>query len=84
VVVWGNVDEFAAADMRAGNLIIAGKSRGYMCANMRGGAVFAKREVKVIPPAAQCQPSDSDLKLLVDVLDTNRMDAMSYRKYGIC
>jgi formylmethanofuran dehydrogenase subunit C len=83
VVVRGDVGEFAAADMRAGNLIIAGKSRGYMCANMRGGAVFAKREVKVIPPAAQCQPSDSDLKLLVDVLETNRMDAMSYRKYGI-
>ena len=83
VVVRGDVSEFAAADMRAGNLIITGKSRGYMCANMRGGAVFAKREVKVIPPAAQCQPSDSDLKLLVDVLVTNRMDAMSYRKYGI-
>jgi len=83
VVVRGDVGEFAAADMRGGNLIITGKSRGYMCANMRGGDVFAKREVKVIPPAAQCQPSDSDLKLLVDVLDTNRMDAMSYRKYGI-
>jgi formylmethanofuran dehydrogenase subunit C len=84
VVIRGDVGEFAAADMQAGNLIIAGTSRGYMCANMRGGAVFTKREVKVIPPAAQCQPSDSDLKLLVDVLDTNRMDAMSYRKYGIC
>ncbi|MDF1531076.1 MAG: formylmethanofuran dehydrogenase [ANME-2 cluster archaeon] len=84
VVVRGDVGEFAAADMRAGNLIITGRSRGYMCANMRGGAVFAKREVKVIPPARQCQPSDSDLKLLVDVLDTNRMDAMSYRKYEIC
>ncbi|MBW6518391.1 MAG: tributyrin esterase [ANME-2 cluster archaeon] len=84
VVVRGDVGEFAAADMRAGNLIITGRSRGYLCANMRGGAVFAKREVKVIPPARQCQPSDGDLKLLVDVLDTNRMDAMSYRKYEIC
>jgi len=84
VVVQGNVGEFAGADMRAGNLIITGKSKGYMCANMRGGAVFVKQDVKVIPPARQCQPLDSDLKLLVDVLDTNRMDAMGYRKYSIC
>ena len=83
VVVRGDVGEFAAADMRAGNLVITGRSLGYMCANMRGGAVFIKREAKVIPPAAQCQPLDSDLKLLVDVLDTNRMDAMGYRKYEI-
>ena len=83
VVVRGDVGEFAAADMRAGNLVITGRSLGYMCATMRGGAVFIKREAKVIPPAVQCQPLDSDLKLLVDVLDTNRMDAMSYRKYGI-
>jgi formylmethanofuran dehydrogenase subunit C len=84
VVVRGSAGEFAAADMRAGTLIITGKSSGYMCANMRGGAVFVKRDVKVIPPARQCRPSDSDLKLLVDVLDTNRMDAMGYRKYSIC
>ncbi len=84
VVVQGSAGEFAGADMRAGTLIITGKSSGYMCANMRGGAVFVKRDVKVIPPARQCQPSDGDLKLLVDVLDTNRMDAMGYRKYGIC
>jgi len=84
VVVLGSAGEFAGADMRAGNLIITGKSQGYMCANMRGGAVFVKRDVKVIPPARQCQPSDGDHKLLVDVLDTNRMDAMGYRKYGIC
>ncbi|MDF1557224.1 MAG: formylmethanofuran dehydrogenase [ANME-2 cluster archaeon] len=84
VVVRGSVGEFAGADMRAGNLIITGGSRGYMCANMRGGAVFTKREVKVIPPARQCQPTSDDLKLLVDVLDTNRMIAMGYRKYGIC
>ncbi|MCL7414261.1 MAG: hypothetical protein M8353_11740 [ANME-2 cluster archaeon] len=84
VVVRGDVDEFAGADMQAGNLIITGRSRGYMCANMRGGTVFTKRDAKVIPPARQCQPSDNDLKLLVDVLDTNRMDAMSYREYGVC
>jgi len=84
VVVQGSAGEFAAADMRSGTLIITGKSSGYMCANMRGGAVFVKRDVKVIPPARQCQPSDGDLKLLVDVLETNRMDAMSYRKYSIC
>ena len=84
VVVQGSAGEFAAADMRAGNLIITGKCSGYMCANMHGGAVFVKRDVKVIPPARQCQPSDGDLKMLVDVLDTNRMDAMGYRKYGVC
>ncbi len=84
VLVQGGAGEFAAADMRAGTLIITGKSSGYMCANLRGGAVFVKRDVKVIPPARQCQPSDVDLKLLVDVLDTNRMDAMGYRKYGVC
>jgi len=84
VVVQGGTGEFAAADMRSGTLIITGKSSGYMCANMRGGAVFVKRDVKVLPPARQCQPSDGDLKLLVDVLDTNRMDAMGYRKYGVC
>ncbi len=84
VVVQGSAGEFAAADMRSGTLIITGKSSGYMCANMRGGAVFVKQDVKVIPPAKKCPPLDGDLKLLVDVLDTNRMDAMSYRKYSIC
>ena len=84
VVVQGGAGEFAAADMRSGTLIITGKSLGYMCANMRGGAVFVKRDVKVLPPARQCQLSDSDLKLLVDVLETNWMDAMGYRKYGVC
>lgn len=84
VVVRGDVSEFAGADMRAGNLIITGKSGGYMCANMRGGTVFLKRDMKVIPPAGRCQLSDSDVKLLVFILDTNRMDAMNYRKYGIC
>jgi len=84
VVVQGGAGEFAAAGMRAGTLIITGKSSGYMCANMRGGTVFVKRDVKVIPPARQCQPLESDLKLLVDVRDTNRMDAMGYRKYGVC
>jgi formylmethanofuran dehydrogenase subunit C len=84
VVVHGSVGEFAAADMRAGTLIISGKTQGYMCANMRGGAVFVKRDVKVIPPAKKCQPSPEELKMLVDVLKTSRLDAMSYRKYSIC
>lgn len=84
VVVRGSTGEFAAADMRSGNLIVTGRTDGYMCANMRGGAVFVKREVKVIPPARQCPATDSDLKMLLDVLDTSRMDAMAYRKYGIC
>jgi formylmethanofuran dehydrogenase subunit C len=84
IVVLGSAGEFAAAGMRAGTLIITGKSSGYMCANMQGGTVFVKWDVKVIPPARQCQASDGDLKLLVDVLDTNRVDAMGYRKYGVC
>ncbi len=84
VVVRGNVAEFAAADMRAGNLIITGKIQGYICPNMRGGVVFAKRDVKVIPPAKKCHPTSEDLKMLVDILETNRLDAMSYRKYSIC
>lgn len=83
VVVRGNVGEFAAADMRAGNLVITGKTGGYMCANMRGGAVFVRHDTNVIPPARKCQLSSENLKWLMDILETNRLDAMSYRKYSL-
>ncbi|PPA78493.1 MAG: hypothetical protein C00003105_00645 [ANME-2 cluster archaeon HR1] len=55
-----------------------------MCANMHGGAVFIKSDVKVIPPIKKCQPTSNDLKMLMDILETNRLDAMMYRKYAIC
>lgn len=84
VMVKGNVGEFAAANMRAGNLILTGKTLGYMCANMHGGAVFIKSDVKVIPPIKKCQATSNDLKMLMDILETNRLDAMMYRKYAIC
>jgi len=83
VVVRGSNSEFGAADMRSGNLIITGKTNGYMCANMRGGAVFVKADIKVIPPASKSQPSSGDLKMLIDMLETNRFDAMGYRKYSV-
>jgi formylmethanofuran dehydrogenase subunit C len=83
VVVRGSTGEFGAAGMRSGNLIITGKTGGYMCANMRGGAVFVKADIKVIPPASKSQPSSRDLKMLTDILETNRLDAMSYRKYSV-
>ena len=83
VVVRGSNSEFGAADMRSGNLIITGKTKGYMCANIRGGAVFVKADIKVIPPASKSQPSSRDLKMLIEILETNRLDAMSYRKYSV-
>jgi len=50
---------------------------------MRGGAVFVKADIKVIPPASKSQPSSGDLRMLIEILDTNRFDAMSYRKYSV-
>ena len=83
VVVRGSNGEFGAAGMRSGNLIITGKTGGYICANMRGGAVFVKADIKVIPPASKSQPSSGDLKMLIQILETNRFDTMSYRKYSV-
>jgi formylmethanofuran dehydrogenase subunit C len=84
IVVRGNVGEFAATGIRAGKLIITGKNQGYLCPNMHGGAVFIKKDIKVIPPARKCRVLDEDIKMLMDVLTTGRLDAMSYRKYSIC
>lgn len=83
VVVRGDVGEFATYNMRAGNLIITGRSKGYICANMHGGAVFVKHDVKVFPPVKKRQPTSEDLSMLVRILETNQLDAMSYRKYSV-
>ena len=79
VIIAGNAGEFAGAYMKGGSLIIRGKARGYVGANMKGGTIFYKGEA-MLPAAAV---NDSDIRMLVGLLDISRVEAMMFKKYCI-
>ena len=79
VIIAGNTGEFAGAYMKGGTLIIKGKSKGYVGANMKGGIIFYKGDAML--PAAPV--NDSDIRMLVRLLDISRVEAMMFRKYRI-
>lgn len=80
VVVAGNADEFAGAYMKSGSLII-NDAKGYVGANMAGGAIYSKKKVKLSPPAAPGKKSGGDSAMLRRVVDAGRLESMLYHKY---
>ncbi len=82
VVVSGKVDEFAGAYMKSGNLVI-NDAKGYVGANMTGGAIYSRKKVSLSPPAAPGKKSGENSKMLRRVLDVGRLDAMLYNKYEV-
>lgn len=79
ILVANNVGEFAGAYMNGGKLIIRGKAKGYVGANMKGGVIFYKGEAML--PAHT--PDESDIRMLVRLLDISRVEAMMFRKYSV-
>jgi formylmethanofuran dehydrogenase subunit C len=69
--------------MRAGVLIIKGKSKGFVGGKMRGGAVFLKGGGAVIPPVRKVPLSGGDYRLLTRTMRTNQIEAMMYSKYSV-
>ncbi|MCG7849024.1 MAG: formylmethanofuran dehydrogenase [ANME-2 cluster archaeon] len=82
VVVSGIVDEFAGAYMKSGNIVI-NDAKGYVGANMTGGAIFSKKKVSLSPPATPGKKSGDNSKMLRRVLDAGRLEAMLYNKYEV-
>ncbi|MCL7415840.1 MAG: formylmethanofuran dehydrogenase [ANME-2 cluster archaeon] len=82
VVVSGTVDEFAGAYMKSGNLVI-NDAKGYVGANMTGGAIYSRKKVSLSLPAAPGKKSGENSKMLRRVLDTGRLEAMLYHKYEV-
>jgi len=83
VIIEGSTGEFAAADMRGGVLIIKGKSKGFVGGKMRGGTIFLKGGGAVLPPVRKVPVNGGDYRLLMRLLHTNQIDAMTYTKYSV-
>ncbi|MCK4936976.1 MAG: formylmethanofuran dehydrogenase [Methanosarcinales archaeon] len=82
VVVSCKVDEFAGAYMKSGNLVI-NDAKGYVGANMIGGAIYSKKKLTLSPPAAAGKKNGENSKMLRRVLDAGRLEAMLYNKYEV-
>ncbi|MDD5472809.1 MAG: formylmethanofuran dehydrogenase [Candidatus Methanoperedens sp.] len=82
VIVEGTTGEFAGAYMKKGVLILK-DAKGFVGANMKDGAIFAKKKVKTAPPVEELAMAEVDAKLLMKYLDIGHVEAMGYHKYGL-
>ncbi|MGB8215850.1 MAG: formylmethanofuran dehydrogenase [Candidatus Methanoperedens sp.] len=82
VIVEGTAGEFAGAYMKKGVLILK-DAKGFVGANMKDGAIFAKKKVKTAPPVEELAMAEVDAKLLMKYLDIGHVEAMGYHKYGL-
>ncbi len=82
VVVEGTTGEFAGAYMKKGVLILK-DAKGFVGANMKDGAIFAKKKVKTAPPMEELAMAEVDAKLLMKYLGLGHVEAMGYHKYGL-
>ncbi|MFH1323099.1 MAG: hypothetical protein ABIH80_04625 [Methanobacteriota archaeon] len=65
--------------MNGGNLVIRGKAKGYVGANMKGGAIYLKG--KAMP--VQVPLDENDIKFLVKLLRISQTQVMMFKKYSI-
>ncbi|MCZ7380970.1 MAG: formylmethanofuran dehydrogenase [Candidatus Methanoperedens sp.] len=82
VIVEGTAGEFAGAYMKKGVLILK-EAKGFVGANMKDGAIFARKNVKTAPPVEELAMAEVDVKLLMKYLDIGHVEAMGYHKYGL-
>ncbi len=82
VIVEGTAGEFAGAYMKKGVLILK-DAKGFVGANMKDGAIFARKKVKTAPPVEELAMAEVDAKLLMKYLDIGHVEAMGYHKYGL-
>ncbi len=82
VIIEGTTGEFAGAYMKKGVLVLK-DAKGFVGANMKDGAIFAKKKVKTAPPVEELAMAEVDAKLLMKYLDIGHVEAMGYHKYGL-
>ena len=82
VAISGKVDEFAGVYMKSGSLVIK-EAKGYVGANMTGGAIYSKKKVPLSPPATPVKKSVENIKMLRRVLGVGHLEAMLYNKYEV-
>ena len=82
VAVFGNVGEFAGAYMKGGSLVFR-DAKGYVGAEMKGGAIYSKKKVKTTPPAGKSRMKGNDSAQLRRLLDIGRVESMLYNKYEV-
>lgn len=82
VIVEGRAGEFAGAYMKKGTLILK-DAKGYAGANMKDGAILARKKIKTAPPVEELTMTQDDADLIMKHLGLGHVEAMSYHKYGI-
>ena len=82
VAVFGNVGEFAGAYMKGGSLVFR-DAKGYVGAEMKGGAIYSKKKVRTSPPAGKSRMKGNDSAMLRRLLDIGRVESMLYNKYEV-
>lgn len=82
VVVFGSVGVFAGAYMKGGSLVFK-DAKGYVGAEMEGGAIYSKKKAKTTPPAGKSRMKGNDSALIRRLLDIGRVESMLYNKYEV-
>jgi formylmethanofuran dehydrogenase subunit C len=80
VVVHGNVGEFAGAYMKEGKLMFL-DAKGFIGAEMAGGAIYSKSKVRTGSPAARSGLKREDISLIRELMGAGRVESMLYNKY---
>lgn len=82
VVVRGVAGEFAGAYMKGGVLMVGG-ARGYAGADMKGGAIYSRRQIATSPPAEKTRTTGADMSLIRRLVGAGRFESMRYSKYEV-
>ncbi|MBU3968037.1 MAG: formylmethanofuran dehydrogenase [Euryarchaeota archaeon] len=82
VIVDGIAGEFAGAYMKTGTLILK-DAKVFAGANLKDGAIYAKKKIRTAPPVEEVTMSQDDGKVIMRKLGIGHVEAMSYHKYGI-
>lgn len=80
VIVHGDVGEFAGAYMKDGKLVFM-NAKGFIGAEMEGGAIYSRSRSKTGPPAEKFRMSRDDSAFIRKAMDTGRVESMLYNKY---
>jgi formylmethanofuran dehydrogenase subunit C len=65
--------------MKDGTLIIQGKAKGYVGANMKGGRIYYKGEAMV--PGFHVD--EKEIRMIVRLLNISQVEAMMFKRYFI-
>ncbi len=63
--------------------MISNDTKGFVRANLKEGAIFARNTIKTAPRIKELEASQDDAKLIMKSLGSSHMEAISCHKYGI-